>query len=125
MKPSLVKAWAADLRSGKFAQASGTLHRVDGFGPSPTERAGYCCLGVLSTRICRLKAVKATGWKWDGVRWVKGRDDLPLRLPSEVRQAVGLSASVESALINANDWDDLSFPQIADEIERSLLGDGA
>lgn len=122
MNPSLVKAWAADLRSGKFRQAGGTLHRVKAEGRTRNERAGYCCLGVLSTRIRRLNAVKATGWKWDGEAWRQdGHIDFTNHLPLSLLKAIGMTMVEQRRLVNANDAGS-TFEQLADRIERMYLG---
>ena len=44
MNPELKAKWVEALRSGKYTQARGALHRKDG---------SYCCLGVL----CSLKGM--------------------------------------------------------------------
>lgn len=49
MKKSLKTAWIAALRSGDFAQATGTLQRVadEARSGGGVYQAGNCCLGVL------------------------------------------------------------------------------
>lgn len=121
MDKRLVKAWVADLRSGKFPQCAETLHRVKGTGRMRAERAGYCCLGVLSERIAKHKAVRETGWKWNGQAWELGVLFEEDRLPADVCEAIGLSDVEASGLMSANDERRKTFPQIADMIERMFL----
>lgn len=122
MDKRLVKAWVADLRSGKFPQCAGTLHRVEGEGTGRTrmKRAGYCCLGVLSVRIAKHKTVLETGWEWDGKMWRRGSFFGRSYIPVEVRDAIGLSREQARSLMIANDKG-RTFPQIANMIERMFL----
>lgn len=122
MKRSLAKAWVADLRSGRFVQTEGVLHSVAGVGRSRSERAGYCCLGVLSTRICRLKAVKETGWKWTGEEWSHpdGRSE-DSNIPLAIQAAIGLSEEEHDTLASLNDAGE-TFKQLANRIERKFIG---
>lgn len=131
MKKRLRDAWVADLRSGKFAQATGLLHKTEATGRGRTDRAGYCCLGVLSCRIAGLAAVKETGWKWDGQQWRRDREADELVgtvedgvLPVIVQSAVGLSSNAFGQLIEMNDGSEetrpRSFAQIAKWIEKNI-----
>lgn len=122
MKRSLARAWVADLRSGRFVQTEGVLRRVKGSGVLRSDRAGYCCLGVLSTRICRLKAVRATGWKWTGEEW-NHRDEYPegSNIPKAIQAAIGLRGEEHDALAHLNDIGE-TFKQLANRIERKFIG---
>ncbi len=51
LKPRIKKLWIAALRSGKYEQCKGALHRVNG---------GYCCLGVLTQLYIKENKLK---WK--------------------------------------------------------------
>lgn len=90
--------WVKRLRSGKYAQGQGFLHRRPAGGA--TE---YCCLGVLS-RVCGVK-----------VRDMEGRSTLG---------AVGLEGllhrSEEESLTRQNDIYEKSFFEIAYWIEKNL-----
>lgn len=44
MKREIAERWIAALRSGKFNQTTGVLHRTKEHGK---DAEGYCCLGVL------------------------------------------------------------------------------
>lgn len=117
MKTKLKKAWIEDLTSGKFTQASKVLHRVEPTGRSRNKRAGYCCLGVLSCRIAKLKAVKETGWRWDGVAWRRGEFEIDsTTLPRAVEQAIGLLPEDSGELVTMNDGqkpEDYAYPEAA------------
>ena len=96
--------WLAALRSRKFKQTTGQLHRsldsnevVDG-----QAEPGHCCLGVLN-EICHLGAAPNAG----GFTSVElGR--------------IGLDKEAQDHLINMNDDNGAKFYQIARWIERNL-----
>lgn len=121
MDKRLKKLWVADLRSGRFVQATGSLRKTQGHGKRRAERNGYCCLGVLSCRLARNKAVKATGWKWKGALWQhsdgRWRNGL---LPEDVRAVCKLSLEQETELTRMNDGAGASFSKIANYLETNL-----
>lgn len=123
MKPSLAKLWAADLRSGKFTQATGTLHKTFGMGTSRDDRAGHCCLGVLSCRVTRLKAVKETGWKYDDASgcWSCDGGAINGKLPTQVREVIGLRIDEQGDLVILNDQKAKTFSQIARYVEKLFV----
>ena len=115
-----VKAqWVEALRSGKYKQAKGVLHKVGG---------GYCCLGVLCDVL---------GKEWieplPMVTVINGRDVevacygithgggvARLGLPYGIMQRIGLQEiSRVSRLMDMNDSGQ-KFETIADYIERAL-----
>lgn len=96
MDKKLKAKWVRALRSGRYKQGKGLLQRG--------ER--NCCLGVLC-RIAKIPFTKKAG-----------------RLDQDMLRKVGLSEVRQTSLITMNDGapyaDRLTFPQIADWIEKHL-----
>ncbi len=111
MDPAIKAKWVKALRSGEYEQTRQRLH----------DSTGYCCLGVL----CDLHA-KETGNAWKPVCPTAGEVlmycDKIGELPLPVQVWAGLADAVhhEMHLVNLNDAEQLSFPEIADEIERDM-----
>jgi hypothetical protein len=62
VNPEIKKAWVEALRSGEYTQARGALCRTEDTSDDETgraDKAGYCCLGVLTDL-----AVKAGVVQW-------------------------------------------------------------
>ena len=120
--------WVAALRSGKYAQTRGKLRKAD----------GYCCLGVL----CDIRSdvtwsdtdededVPQIAMYTGDDTWVPSSNELP----GELASAIGLSdrlmwegpaelghlLSTEEKLMRLNDYDHLSFEEIANWIEQNI-----
>jgi hypothetical protein len=92
MDPELKAKWVAALRSGEYQQTTGQLRKRD----------GYCCLGVLCAAIA--------------ADYDPGNGFLPMKFADEA----GISGKVESSLIEMNDTQRKTFPEIADWIEENL-----
>lgn len=102
MKADVKEKWVAALESGKYPQIRGALRSV----------VGYCCLGVLCDIV-------------DPSEWVKDHDGFMYHgysgnLPYEVRGMADLSVCVVDKLVNMNDEERASFPEIARYIRESL-----
>ena len=96
MNKANVRKWVKALRSGKYKQCRGRL--FDG--------RGYCCLGIVE----KLAGVKPYGFVLEqGAREWLGVDEHNPKIG-------GLEASF------LNDRENLTFPQIADRIEKYWLG---
>lgn len=89
--------WLKALRSGKFEQTNFRLKRTDANG---VER--YCCLGVLC------EAMKE---KYEPIH------DFP---SDETLKKAGLTHYQTDKLTDMNDFEELSFKQIAAYISRNL-----
>lgn len=113
MKPKVKKLWVKALRSEKYKQGHGHL-RVDTF---------YCCMGVL----CDLHA-KANKKKWKRGNISLDYDGGTQFLSGNVMLWAGLEncdpfvkyGRNRYSLSNLNDGKKLTFPQIADIIEKNL-----
>lgn len=105
------RAWIAALRSGKYKQTMFRLYRSKKNAEESGERAGYCCLGVA----CRIAGVKPAKLNGKGMpEEVEGFD---------LTEWLGLPRSTP-LLDKAAGWNDganMSFKEIADELERELL----
>lgn len=119
MKEEVKAKWIADLRSGKFSQTRGTLHRPVA-GETP---AGYCCLGVLAQQFVESgEVVEKTGvlgisaeYSYlDGTLFGVGK------ITPEARDKIGLDYRDQVDLIQMNDDNGESFESIADWIEENV-----
>ena len=111
---TLLNKWLAILRGNNFQQGRGALRSRDD---------EFCCLGLLSEAAC-IPAEKREhesyvspgtmvheGWAYDG--------DMSY-VPTTLLEEVGLDFDDGRTLADFNDEEKLTFPQIADEIERML-----
>lgn len=120
LPPEFKAEWVAALRSGKYPQTTGMLR---------TE-TGYCCLGVR----CEISNVE---WKRDyidgtfstenGGEGVPNPADIGEDIWAILMQVVfpchieyNCDGTFMSCLTTMNDVDELTFPQIADWIEKYL-----
>lgn len=107
MNPEVKILWLEALRSGRYKQTRRQLRDAEGF----------CCLGVL----CDISGFG----KWDQNGYYRrGLSGRHLDLPSFVAEWANLPshpcASDGTPLADLNDNAGLTFPQIADIIERDL-----
>lgn len=126
LRPKVKKLWCKALRSKKYTQCRGALHKPDGF----------CCLGVLCD--VHRKITKKKGWERYDYQYLKYRDVTGV-LPAEVtRWALGADINdtyeigalkgwnagnpvvLDRALSEWNDNEEQNFEQIADLIEKYL-----
>jgi hypothetical protein len=112
VKEDIKKDWVDALRSGKYKQVQGYLHKAD----------GYCCLGVLcdvmgvlSSDHLQTKLEKDTEVHSYFYKDSKMTEDLSREFMLEV----GLSPDEADTLMAMNDASD-SFIVIADHIEKYL-----
>ncbi len=119
MKKLIAKKWVAALRSGKYDQAQGALHTVNG---------GFCCLGVLCDLYAKEKKIR-NGWgvntESPEVKEIFGENQV---LPDQVKEWAGLNSddgkllavkTITSSLAQEND-NGSSFSKIADMIEEHV-----
>lgn len=122
MDPEIKKAWVEALRSGRYQQGKGALHRKG----LPDDQ--FCCLGVL----CELavEAGQAERFEHAGglLVFYRAGNRLSGFLPDGVAVWAGLTSStprvevvpnVISNLVDLND-EGMSFTEIADLIEAQL-----
>ena len=108
MDKKIKAVWVAALRSGKYKQTIGRLHRDKATQKAPV---GYCCLGVLS-KVCgeTNKSMGSRGFPSHAVLVASGMDyETTVSFDEEDRSLEFL-----------NDTKRLSFPEIADIIEAQL-----
>ena len=129
-RPGLIRKWLRDLRSGKYAQATGYLCEIRRDGSR-----GYCCLGVF---------VKSFGGTFEPLMDTNGNANicqavLPIEghtlatmvLPAELARALGVhdfgmpvkdpeSGDISTTLTEMNDSGQYDFPAIADFILANL-----
>jgi hypothetical protein len=108
MNAELRKQWVAALRSGAYQQGHGCLY---------TTRNKYCCLGVLCDLY--VQTHKEVGWELyrDDYWMLFGHPSLPT---TAVMRWAGLSSSDIDRLVTMNDFDDKTFAEIADVIEKEI-----
>lgn len=104
MPPDLKARWLKALRSGRYAQGTGTLRKHDKF----------CCLGVLCD------VIDSESWQENpsGIYTQRVHDGDNL-LPTTMEQRAGLPSDSQWDLANMNDMG-RSFKAIADHIEANL-----
>jgi hypothetical protein len=99
--------WVAALRSKKYTQGRGNLHkRTNG-------ELYYCCIGALCDIInpsWKYSLDNVGGW-WNGSLYGIDTDTL---------HSIGLSESDQTVLIEMNDRKSCSFEEIASYIENTL-----
>ena len=100
--------WTEALRSGKYKQGYGVLRRRTNMENPDT----FCCLGVNADLIAPGK------WEFGRDCWHHdGTEAMPSR---EMQVAMGITAGQACILSDLNDDDRLTFPEIADWIEKEL-----
>lgn len=99
MDAELKAKWVKALRSGKYKQHFGELFPFAGRfdAGSIADASAHCCIGV---------GVLCTGASADNT--------------TRASVLLGLTEKQRDALINLNDEERRSFPEIADYIEREL-----
>jgi hypothetical protein len=110
MNPEVKAAWVAALRSGEYKQGYMKLYNQ--------KEQTYCCLGVL----CQLYANEK------GIAFGEVTEPWSVALTPSVRDWAGLRSvnpyirfdgNIHDAM-SLNDNEKLTFPQIADLIEKNL-----
>lgn len=96
--------WIAALRSGRYAQGTGTLRKHDKF----------CCLGVLCDVIDSESWQDMSG----GNYWQRNHGGENL-LPTHIEELTGITRDLQWALADMNDLG-ASFAAIADHIEANI-----
>lgn len=108
MDKELKAKWTAALRSGKYIQTEGALHK----------NGAFCCLGVLLD-------IRGGG-EWEGEEFIVERssdgehDVCCLQDLGPLRSELKVSGDIEAKLIDMNDDEKKSFIEIADYIEKVL-----
>lgn len=105
MDPELKSRWVAALESGKYTQADGYLN----------SSSVFCCLGVLCD------VIDPDGWELDTGTSTK-RHVLTENAFDLGNYAVdlGISDSTQGKLIDMNDSEGKTFPEIATWIKENL-----
>lgn len=132
MNPKVKKAWIDALRSGSYRQGQNSLCTApDGSSLEDEQRRRYCCLGVLC-ELARVEGVvirkpvssvshtatyvdhsghATVGYPPDGALvWAGLSQDQPMGIQID---------EVWVSFVGLNDFDRLTFSQIADLIERA------
>lgn len=107
LNPEFKAKWIAALRSGEYQQCHGTMFKE--------KTGGYCCLGVAACVQHGFNITSSINQSKDGASFY----DL---LPSPI--AGGFSNPVAKHLMRMNDgtgdFDETSFPEIANWIDANL-----
>jgi hypothetical protein len=131
LKPEIKAEWLHLLRSGRYDQTQGTLHRTEE-NVRPGFSEGYCCLGVLCEAILSSSPLGlVVGWGLSprgalqfGPRAVDPTEPHGTRdessVPGWIAYAVGLDEEAVGKLIDMNDNREQTFTEIADWIEENL-----
>lgn len=97
-------AWVKALRSGRYPQTCGLLHRKTDHPGVPDKKAGYCCLGVLA-KVTRVQSTSEY--------------DLQRTDEKGYTEALLLPGKVQDALADLND-DGVPFEVLAGLIDCAL-----
>lgn len=113
---TFVREWVKDLRSGKFAQTTERLCKIDDGSPQ------YCCLGVACVTGKRLGLTKKAFLSKD--HYAYGTPDFDwftnlFDYKSDPRLV--LLNGVKTTCTDANDKLQMNFNEIADALERTYL----
>lgn len=140
MNKEIAQLWVDALRSGKYEQTKGRLHRTIasdyGLNDSENVPAGYCCLGVLCEVAVEKQVVKVVDTSSTGsVSYGLGTDRSMTWLPKAVEDWSSLRDTTVSVEINGrterrglaelNDSGEFTFLQIADAIEDNFIKETA
>lgn len=96
--------WVDALRSGKYKQGKSFL----------SYDKKFCCLGVL----CDVMAHPLWEHDWDCAAQIMLDD--PWEIPPELRKKCKITRREQTKLIDLNDEENKTFPEIADWIEENL-----
>jgi hypothetical protein len=103
LNPELKARWIADLRANPQLQARNKLRDTEGKN---------CCLG----RLCLLQGIP-----WDGAHFVFSTRLSNSTPPTLYRKEIGMPEHIMDILIEMNDSQEKTFPEIANYLE-SLMG---
>ena len=103
MPKEFAEKWVKALRSGEYKQVQRHLSKDDCF----------CCLGVLGT-VCLGIPIKQLVFFHESIIGIAFLKDIKEPIP------IGLTSELQEELINLNDKDLYTFPQIADWIEANV-----
>lgn len=98
--------WLKALEGRKYKQGEGQLHNDD--------EDSFCCLGVLCDVM--KKQVKGT---WQGSHFVTPNEEEYALTPMDVRQLVRMTKHQHDDAITMNDFDDLTFKEIAAKFRKT------
>jgi hypothetical protein len=105
MDTQIIKKWIAALRSGKYKQGRNKLR---------DKEDCYCCLGVLCDIVAPTKWTKIES----DARWFNlGHWEFPSK---EIMRKVGIKSRTRNILVSMNDYNKISFDEIADYLENIL-----
>lgn len=120
MDPNVKQIWTTALRSGKYQQTEGLLKRKE------NGKWGHCCLGVLCDEAVKA-GVKLNTYECtreDDKTIDMAFDDVYSVLPIAVQRWAGLPdpnpTIGKEAASHLNDYDRLTFGEIADLIDENL-----
>lgn len=106
MDPVLKDKWLKGLRSGEYKQGKGFLRNEDNT---------HCCLGVLAEQI------EGTSWEVEDGYYTLIKDGVACGVCGLCTTRLNLPSDFPSpVLIDFNDCDGKTFPEIADWVEENL-----
>lgn len=105
-----IQSWIAALRSGKYQQTRGTLCELFDDGSK-----GYCCLGVFLKAVDG-RILDANKRRWQGI--IDGGNGYERFHDFQI--FYGDSYIDEDTCISWNDAKELTFEEIADNLEKAL-----
>lgn len=121
-----LRDWIKALRSGKFEQTTGVLHRLAVHPTYPKHNVGFCCLGVgtydqgvPTYSLGNAGTSEVFDFTLYGGRVMHNASNLP---DVWLKEKYGLGPPVQSMLVRMNDKGNKTFAEIADYLESFLVG---
>ncbi len=105
----IIRKWIDALRGDKYKQTYGRLCRYEEEGPR------HCPLGVL----CEIAFLEGLVMR-DDYRSGRGYNGAVTGLPDSLSRRAGMTKGLEQSIIAMNDKQRLTFPQIADALEKEF-----
>ena len=110
MRKKEIQPWLDALRSGKYKQTRNYLKTIK----------GYCCLGVLC-------AIEKMNWSLNNnngyTYFISDGENASSLLPTSLKIKYDINIRMQNELVHLNDVLKLSFPEIADHIEKHYIED--
>ena len=103
--PVFKEKWLTELRSGQYKQGKKLLRSL---------QDDYCCLGIA----CEI--VKPESGRHCDTKNAYEYENLYFSISDNMKKQTGLTLDIEYILSSLNDYDNWTFPQIADWIEENL-----
>jgi hypothetical protein len=122
MNGTIKNEWCAALESGEYTQCQGVLKKsLISINDEPS-RIGHCCLGVLCEIVYPGKFTPKE--YYSNVEYILEIDEesetADLELTDKILEQIGMDRDTMNVLIEMNDDQGKTFPEIAQYIRENL-----